>query len=521
MSRHFIKSSVVVSILTLFSRVLGFVRDMMIARIFGADSGTDAFFVVFGVPNFFRRLFGEGAFAQAIVPAMTHIKYTGNQQDLKSFINKLGGTFTLIILLGTLIGIAAAPFLIMFLAPGFIGESQQYESSVFMLRVCIPYLFFISSVAFAGSILNTHGRFAVPAATPVILNLCMIAATVWLAPVLSDPIHSLAWAVLMAGIVQLLFQVPFLVKLQLMPRLQWGGNDPEVWQVIRKMGPALFSVSVTQINLLLSSLIASFLAAGSVSWLYYSERLVEFPLGVLGVALATVILPGLSQDHIKEDKQAFSLALDRGIRLVLVLGLPATLGLIILAEPLLATLFLYDEFTVVDVRMAAQSLVAYTVGLTAFMLIKILVSGFTARKDVKTPLRYGVYTLITNFLLSLGLGFFWAHSGLALATSLAALMNALLLLSQLIKQKVYMPAKGWLVFMIRVLFANTCMASVMFFGVNPEAWFTHSGSDRALDLLIWVLAGIVLYILALIGSGVRGDHLLMTKKALMLPGQEK
>ncbi|MCK5188643.1 MAG: murein biosynthesis integral membrane protein MurJ, partial [Methylococcales bacterium] len=310
MSKQLFKSTAIVSSMTMISRILGFIRDMLFARIFGIDSGTDAFFVAFKIPNFLRRLFAEGAFSQAFVPVLSDYKEQGSQQALKLFIDRTAGTLALILLLVTIVGVIAAPVLITLFAPGFLGEGKQFDLAVQMLRITFPYLFFISLVAFAGGILNSHGKFAIPAFTPVFLNICMIAAAIWLSPLMPDPIVALAWGVFAAGIVQLSFQFPALYQLGLLPNLKFGFKDPGVKRILKLMLPAIFGVSVTQINLLLDTLIASFLVAGSVSWLYYSDRLVEFPLGIFGIALATVILPNLSQKHAKGDPEAFSHMLD-------------------------------------------------------------------------------------------------------------------------------------------------------------------------------------------------------------------
>jgi putative peptidoglycan lipid II flippase len=312
LSRQLFKSTAIVGSMTLTSRLLGFVRDMLIARLFGVDLATDAFFVAFKIPNFLRRLFTEGAFAQAFVPVLADCKAHGSQAALKQFVDRTAGTLTLVLMLITILGMIVAPVLITLFAPGFIWKGTQYELAVQMLRITFPYLFFISSVAFAGGILNAHGKFAIPALTPALLNISMIAAAIWLAPLMAEPVVALAWGVFIAGIVQVLFQIPALMQLGLVPRLRLDFNDADVKRMMGLMLPAILAVSVTQINLLLDTLMASFLPAGSVSWLYYSDRLVEFPLGIFGIALATVILPSLSRNHAAQDAKAFSNSLDWG-----------------------------------------------------------------------------------------------------------------------------------------------------------------------------------------------------------------
>lgn len=507
MSRQLFKSTVVVGSMTLISRILGFIRDMLIAHIFGVDSATDAFFVAFKIPNFLRRLFAEGAFAHAFVPVLSDYKERGSKAALKQFVDKTAGTLSVFLLLITLVGVVAAPVLIMLLAPGFMWQGTQYELSVQLLQITFPYLFFIALVAFAGGILNAHGQFAIPALTPVFLNICMIAAAIWLAPLMDEPVTALAWGVFAAGVVQLLFQVPALARLGLMPRPRLGFDDSGVKRIISLMLPAIFSVSVTQINLLLDTLFASFLTVGSVSWLYYSDRLVEFPLGILGLALGTVILPNLSKSHVAEDTTSFSHALDWGLRLVVLIGLPATIGLVLLAEPMLSTLFQYNEFGVSDVHFAGMSLKAYSVGLLGFILIKVLVPGFTSRGDMKTPVRYGVYAMLVSLGLNLALVFPLAHAGLALATSLGAFFNAALLLIKLRKDNVYQPASGWWLFFARVSLAAGAMSAGLCYFVDSTWWNDWNSTARVINLVKWIGIGLVIYAATLLLTGLRLKHL--------------
>ena len=503
MSRHLFKSTVIVSSMTLISRILGFVRDMLIARIFGVDVATDAFFVAFKIPNFLRRLFAEGAFAHAFIPVLADYKEQGSKADLKVFVDKTAGTLAGILMLLTLIGVVVAPVLILLLAPGFAWQGSQYELAVLLLKITFPYLFFISLVAFAGAILNAHDKFAIPALTPVFLNISMIVAAIWFAPLMEQPIVALAWGVFAAGIIQVCFQIPSLIRLGLLPRFKWGYNDPGVKKTISLMLPAIFSVSVTQINLLLDTLVASFLTVGSVSWLYYSDRLVEFPLGMLGLALGTVILPKLAKDYAMEDKKVFSYSLDWGLRLALLIGMPATIGLILLAEPMLSTLFQYKEFSWNDVHYAGLSLRAYAVGLLGYLLIKVLVPGFTARKDMKTPVRYGVYAMLVSLGLDVVLVFPLAHAGLALATSLGAFFNAALLLYQLLKKNIYRPVKGWWVFSLRILLASATMSMVLYYFVDANWWNQWHSGDRIINLFKWILIGLLTYIVTLVLTGLK------------------
>ncbi|MDQ7090371.1 MAG: murein biosynthesis integral membrane protein MurJ [Methylococcales bacterium] len=507
MSKKLFKSTAIVSGMTMISRILGFIRDMLFARIFGVDSGTDAFFVAFKIPNFLRRLFAEGAFAQAFVPVLADYKEKGSQEALKLFIDRTAGALALILMAVTIIGMIAAPLLIMLFAPGFMWEGNQYDLAVQMLRITFPYLFFISSVAFAGGILNSHGQFAVPAFTPVFLNLCMISAAIWLSPLMAEPIIALAWGVFIAGMVQLAFQLPALMALGLVPRPQFGFKDSGVKRIMSLMLPAIFGVSITQINLLLDTLLASFLAAGSVSWLYYSDRLVEFPLGLFGIALATVILPSLSKNHAAKDHEAFSRSLDWGLRLVLLIGIPSSIGLFLLAEPMLSTLFKYNEFGINDVQMAGKSLMAYSVGLLGFILVKILVPGFTSRKDMKTPVRFGIYAMIANMVFNLILYYPLAHAGLALATSLGAFFNASLLLKQLLKEKIYQPVQGWKNYLLKIILANSVMGGCLYYFVDITRWYDWNALDKIMYLALTIILAALVYAIVLLLSGFRPQHL--------------
>ncbi len=502
-----LRSTATVSGMTMISRVLGFVRDMVIARVFGAGAGTDAFFVAFRIPNFLRRLFAEGSFSQAFVPVLTEYKTQREHDEVKKLADDVAGTLGGLLFLITLAGIIAAPLLIMVFAPGFLDEPHKYDLTVEMLRITFPYIFFISLTAFAGGILNTYGRFGVPALTPVLLNLSMIGAALWLAPLMDDPIVALAWGVFIAGVVQLLFQVPFLYRLRLLPRPRWGWAQEGVQRILKLMLPSLFGSSVAQVSLLIDTLIASFLVTGSVSWLYYSDRLVEFPLGVFGVALATVILPSLSQKHAQASPLAFSHTLDWGLRWVMLVGMPATVALLILAGPLLVTMFQYGKFSAHDVEMSSRSLMAYSLGLLAFMLIKVLAPGFFARQDTRTPVRIGLIALGVGLVIKLALVFPLAHVGLALSSSLAAFLNAALLYRALRREGVYTPEPGWLRLMVQVAFANTVMGALLWWGVGDwMSWAQWHAMERVMHLMLWVVAGAVSYFACLWVTGVRYHH---------------
>lgn len=514
MSKKLVKSTATVGSMTLLSRILGFIRDMVVARIFGAGVGTDAFFIAFKIPNFMRRLFAEGAFAQSFVPVLSEYKTQREHDEVKRLADDVAGTFGAILLLITIVGVLAAPVVIAVFAPGFLDKPEKYDLATEMLRFTFPYIFFISLTAFAGGILNTYGRFGVPAFTPVLLNLVLIGCAVWLAPQMDEPIKALAWGVFFAGLAQLLFQLPFLAKIKLLPRPRWNRNNEGVQKIKKLMIPAIFGSSVAQINLLLDTLIASFLVTGSITWLYFSDRLVEFPLGVFGIALATVILPNLSQQHAAASTEAFSKTLDWALRWVLVVGTPAMVGLFVLAGPMLTTLFQYDAFSQHDAEMASRSLMAYALGLQGFILVKVLSPGFFARQDTKTPVKVGVIAMVANMVMNVILVFPLAHAGLALATSLSAFLNAGLLYRILRREGVYTPEAGWMKLMLQVLIANIAMAALLWWGAGDlQQWFEWDGLQRSMQLLLWIAAGGAVYFLVLLLSGVRFRQLWHQKDA--------
>lgn len=487
--------------------MLGFVRDLVLAHTFGASAGTDAFFVAFKIPNFLRRLFAEGAFSVAFVPVLTEYKEQRAVAELKLFVDHVAGTLGAVLLLVTLVGVVGAPLLVMLFAPGFIGDEGKLELAAEMLRLTFPYLLFISLTAFAGGILNTHNRFGIPAFTPVLLNLVLISCALWLAPLMTQPVVALAWGVLLAGIAQFLFQLPFLYQIGMVPRFRYAPRDEGVRRIGRLMLPALFGVSVTQLNLLLDTLIASFLVTGSISWLYYSDRLMEFPLGILGVALATVILPSLSKKHATDSPEGFSKTLDWALRWVLLLGLPAAVGLLLLAGPMIATLFQSDLFTASDVAMSQRSLMAYSLGLVSFILIKVLAPGYYARQDTRTPVRIAVIAMASNMVLNIILVFPLAHAGLALATTLSASLNALLLYRGLRREAVYLPQQGWLRLILQGVAASTVMGVVLFWGVGGlDSWVSMESWPRVLRLLGLIAAGGASYFAVLFVVGIRLRH---------------
>jgi putative peptidoglycan lipid II flippase len=494
---------------TFASRVLGFVRDLVIARLFGADTATDAFFVAFKIPNFMRRLFAEGVFSLALVPVLTEYKSERPFAELKLLVDRIAGTLGLVLIIATALGLVSAPLLLVLFAPGFMNDAGQAELAAEMLRITIPYLSLIALTAFAGAILGTYERFGIPAFTPALLNLSLIACALWLAPAMERPILALAWGVLIGGALQLALQLPFLARLGLLPRPRLAPRDAGVKRVARQMAPALLGASVTQINLLIDTLLASFLVSGSISWLYYSDRLVELPLGLLGVAIGTVILPRLSRYHTLSSPHALSQTLDKALRWVLLLGLPATVGLIVLAKPLLATLFYSGEFGAHEVEMASRSLVAYAAGLVAFMTIKVLVTAFYARLETRAPVRIAAIAMLANIVLSLVLMGPLGHAGLALATSLAATVNAGLLLQRLLDTGTYRPEPGWRVLLLKGIGATLLTATVVHLGAGPISdWLAWDAWRRAGALAIWIGVGALIYTATLLALGIRLGELI-------------
>ncbi len=504
LKNRLLKGAANIGSMTLVSRILGFVRDVVLANLFGSSAGADAFFVAFKIPNFLRRLFGEGAFSQAFVPVLSETKSVQGEQAVKELVNHVTGVFGLILFAVTLIGVIAAPLIIIAFAPGFIDEPAKFDLAVQMLRITFPYLLFISLVALAGGILNTYGHFTVPAITPVLLNLSLIGAAILLAPRMTQPIVALAWGVFIGGVVQLLFQLPALWRIKHLPIPIPKWRDPGVKKIFKLMIPALFGVSVAQINLLLDTLLASFLVTGSISWLYYSDRLMEFPIGILGVAVGTVILPRLSKDHALTEPQAFSDTLSWALKLILVAGMPACVMLILLAAPMLSTLFQYGAFSVDDVVKASMSLQAYSLGLFGFLAVKVLAPGYYARQDTKTPVRVGIIAMVANMILNLILIWPLQHVGLAMATAGAALLNASLLWRGLRTEGVIQPGVGWRKFILKVSLAALMMAGFLIWQ-TPDlvSWHQWPASDRALRLSWLLFGGAVIYLAMLWISGVR------------------
>jgi putative peptidoglycan lipid II flippase len=487
---NLLKALATVSSMTLMSRILGFVRDFVIARAFGAGVATDAFFVAFRLPNLLRRLFAEGAFSQAFVPILAEYKNKREAEETRHLADHVATLLFLALLAVTLLGIAVTPVLIYVSAPGFAADTAKFALTVELTRIAFPYILFISLVSFAGGILNTWSRFAVPAFTPVLLNLSFIGMALFAAPYFDPPVLALAWAVFLGGALQLALQLPFLAKIGMLPRFSLSLQDEGVRRILKLMLPALLGVSVSQISLLINTIFASFLPTGSVSWLYYADRLMEFPSGLLGAALGTILLPSLSRSHAENDQREFSALLDWGLRLTFLLTLPAALALAMLAVPLLATLFNYGAFQADDVLKTRDALVAYSVGLTGLILVKVLAPGFYARQNIRTPVKIALVTLAATQAMNAAFIVPLAHAGLALSIGLASCLNAALLWRGLHRRGDYVPLPGWRLFGLKLAAALAAMGLVLWFGMGTHAhWIDAPPLERVLRLAALVTAG--------------------------------
>jgi len=516
MSSKVLKSTFVIGVMTLVSRISGLIRDNIFAQILGSQMVADVFFVAFRIPNFFRRLFGEGAFSAAFVPVYADFDVNHSAEDGRRFLALVSGRLMLILLLVTVVGVLFAPALISLIAPGFREDPEAFLLAIDVTRIMFPYLFFISLVALSAGILNTRGRFAIPAFTPVILNICMISGAWFFASRYSHATYAIAWSVFLAGFLQLLFQLPFLFKLNALtrPRVRSREGDQQANEgaikVYRLTLPALFGVSIAQINLLINTALASMLVTGSVSWLYYSDRLMEFPVGVFGIALATAILPKLSRDHVSASTKDFAHTLDWGCRWVFLISIPAMLALIILGRPIITTIYHYGQFSDGDVIKVYWSLVAFSVGLLPIILVKVLAPGFYAQKNTKTPVKIGMVAMAVNIVFSLLLFRSMAHVGLALSTSIAALVNASALFIVLKRERVFVIQPGWLKYMLQLGISSAAMAVLLWWLAPPLAfWLDATAWTRFSRLMILVISGGFCYGLSLLLLGLRPRQLIL------------
>jgi putative peptidoglycan lipid II flippase len=491
---NLLKALATVSSMTLVSRILGFVRDTVIARAFGAGVAADAFFVAFKIPNLLRRLFAEGAFSQAFVPILAEYKNRRGEAATRLLVDHVSGLLALALFIITLLGVVAAPAIVYLSAPGFAAVPQKFELTISLLRITFPYIFFISLVSLAGGILNTYSRFSVPALSPALLNLSFIGFALWGAPYFDPPVKALAWAVFCGGVLQLAFQLPFLMRLKMLPRFRLDFKDEGVWRVMKQMGPAVFGVSISQISLLINTIFASYLVTGSVSWLYYADRLMEFPTGLLGVALGTILLPSLAKHYADQSDHEYAKLLDWGLRLTLMLALPAAAALAILAMPLIATLFHYGEFSVHDALMTRNALLAYSVGLLGLIMVKVLAPGFYARQNIRTPVKIALVALIATQMMNFLFIWPFQHAGLALAIGLGACLNAGLLYYKLRQHDIYSPQPGWTVFALKVALAIVVMSVCLWLAAGgSESWLAAAAATKVLRLTGVVTLGIAVY----------------------------
>ncbi len=503
---NLLKALAKVGSMTFVSRILGFVRDTLIARVFGAGMLSDAFIVAFKIPNLLRRISAEGAFSQAFVPILAEYKSQRSFDETHGLVNRVATWLGIILVVVTLLGMLAAPWIVSLIAPGFRADATKMQLTVELLRITFPYIFFISLVSMAGGVLNTYNRFGIPAFTPVWLNVSMIAAVLFFADYFDEPIKVLAWAVFIGGFLQLVFQIPFLKQIGLLPKFDFKRDDEGVWRILKLMGPAVLGVSVAQVSLILNTIFASFLITGSVSWLYYADRLMEFPTGVLGVALGTILLPSLSKAYAGKDDAEYSQLLDWGLRLTCILAAPAAVALAVLSAPLVTSLFYYGKFTPVDVAMTQQALIAYSIGLLGLILVKILAPGFYARQNIKTPVKIGVFTLVITQLMNVLFVFVLnlQHAGLALAIGLGACVNASLLYYHLRRADYFHPQAGWFVFLLKLFVALLVMAAVLYFAMgDASSWLAYGLVKRLVCISGLVTLGGVSYFATLMLLGFR------------------
>lgn len=496
---NLLKTLASISSLTLLSRILGFARDILMARIFGTGMANEAFLIAYKLPNLLRRMFAEGAFSQAFVPIFSEYKSRRGHAETKLLVDHVTTLLAIVLFVITLIGIIAAPILVYLTAPGFAATPDKFNLTVQLLRITAPYIFFISLVALSASILNTYNKFWVSAFAPVLLNLCLIVAMLWLVPYFDQAIMAVAWAVFFAGVIQLAFQIPFLIKIDMLPRWRFNLKDAGVWRVLKQMGPAVFGVSISQISLVINTIFASFMAAGSVSWLFYADRLMEIPAGLLGVAISTILLTSLSRHHADANTQEYSKLLDWGLRLTILLTLPAALSLGLIAVPLLSTFFQGGAFGAHDVLMTRNALVGYSVGLIGMLLVKVLAPAFYARQDIRTPVKVGIITLFATQLMNLLFIGWIQHAGLALAIGLGACLNSALLFYLLRKRDLYQPEPGWLKFTLKIAVALLALGWVLWFGMGAEQDWLGADSWTRIVHLCWLIVLAMLVYFAVLG----------------------
>lgn len=506
------RSTFVFSAMTMLSRVMGLIRDIVMMNVFGASALMDAFLVAFKIPSYFRRLFAEGAFSQAFVPVLTEYKTKRKLAEVQFLISCASGSLLVVLTILTAIVMTASPAVIMLFASGFEGE--KFTTAVELLRITFPYLLFISMTAFAGSVLNSYNHFATPAFAPVLLNISFIVAALFVAPMLDESIKALGWAVFVAGILQFAIQIPALWHRKLLVPPRIGFKHEGVRRIMKLMLPALFGVSVTQLNLLLNTVFASYMQDGSVAWLYTAERMSELPLGIIGVAIGTVILPSLSAQQANQDEAAFKRTLDWAAKVIILIGVPASVALFMLSDTIMQAIFMQGKFTLRDAQMSGYALKALAGGVLAFMLIKIFAPGFFAKQDTKTPVKVGIIAVITNIVLSIVfialfkyvLDIEALHAALALASSSAALVNAGLLYYFLQKDDHFKFGAHWRKLFAQYGVANLAMIAVLAV-VIPLFPSDSAQVIRVMYLIGFCLLGAAAYGITLLLTGFRPHQL--------------
>ena len=507
-----LKSAATISSLTLLSRITGVIRDMLIARYFGSSAATDAFYVAFRLPNMLRRLFAEGAFQQAFVPMLSDVKANQNAEDVRTFIDRVFSVLACALLITSVVGVLAAPALVWLIAGGLAENAASFDLATELTRWMFPYIFFMSLVAMSAGVLNTWKHFAIPAFTPVLLNLSFITFILFLTPYLERPIFALAVAVIAGGVLQLGIQIPSLMKLGVLPRpvnpLK-ALKDFAVRKVLKLMVPALFGVGVAQLSLLINTNIASRLGTGSVTWLSFADRLMEFPTALLGVALASVLLPGLSSAFAKNDLVRYNALLDNGLRLVILFAVPAAVGMGLMADALVAFLYQGKNFQAYDVAQTSIAVVGYSFGLIGLIAIKILAPAFYARKDIRTPVKVAAVSLVCVQVSNLVFVPFFAHAGLALSIGVGSCINALLLFCILRRRQIYRPLKGWLKWLTAVIVASAVMGALLIFMQQGVDWAQMQAQwiQRAILVLLYIAVAIVVYFAILFLFGFRPKDL--------------
>lgn len=504
-----LRSAALISALTLLSRATGLVREYLTASLFGASAFTDAFFVAFRMPNLLRRMFAEGAFSQAFVPMLAQSRALHGEQQTREMIDLVATALFWVLLAVSILGVVAAPALVWLMASGLTREPAAFDAAIVMTRWMFPYILFISMVALAAGILNTWRRFAIPAFSPVLLNLCFIAAALLLSGHFDPPVYALAAGVVLGGIAQLAIQVPALARIGMLPRIGTGlvraFRDPRTRRLLQLMAPAVLAVSVAQLSLVINTHIASRLPSGSVSWITFADRLMEFPTALLGVALGTVLLPSLSRAAARADSQEYSELLDWGLRLVVLLALPCMVGLALMAEPLTALLFHYGRFGAHDVSMTQAAVIGYSLGIVGLVSIKVLAPGFYAHQNIRTPVRIAIGVLIATQVMNLAFVPLFGHAGLALSISVGALLNAALLLFGLKRAGLYRAQPGWASFVARILLACAAMLLLLLAVVDRFDWIAMREQPLQRIAIIggMVLLAAAVYAAMLVVAGIR------------------